>query len=359
MKLREQVNKILKKGINPSTIWKATEICLEKGDNEALSLVKNLYDHKETYSFEEKLLLSNVLLFWGKNGIDCLIQVATENPRFKNINRVLIILSLLANGDFSLKDGYFLPEKILRSIQQRLREEEDIPAYARTKLIEFLLSFKDETDISISLGTAINSLGISERDHAIKELIAAMGAIHFAVGKKKIKKYENLIRRRADEPNFQSFFEENPQFLDPNVIQIWPKPNLGGKYIPDFILRRFDDSYVVVEIETPSKQLLTKASQLSALATQAEQQVINYKGFLIERIRDLQHQFPNFNEPEGLVIIGLENPLLQEQKKALKEINKNRAKLTILGFDKLKERAETITQNVIHTGIEIQKIKFS
>jgi len=37
------------------------------------------------------------------------------------------------------------------------------------------------------------------------------------------------------------------------AVQIWPQPNVLGSKFPDFVVRRADDSYIVVEIETPAK----------------------------------------------------------------------------------------------------------
>ena len=359
MTLKTQIERVLKNGTGPSTIHEVIDICISQGDMEALVQLKNLSDDGSTYEFELKIMLSHAFLFWGKEGIDCLVQVAIDTPRVKNVTRVLTVLPLLATKDYSLKDELYLSTTIKKSITGKLDQIEDVPSYSRSKLIEFLLSFKDESDISIHLGTAITQLGIGGRDHAIKELIAAMGAIQFAVGEKKIKEYDLLISSGSDEPKFQTFFEENPQFLDPNVIQIWPKPNLGGKYIPDFIIRRSDDSYVVVEIETPSKGIITKSGQLFAVATQAEQQVIDYRTYLMERIRDARKHFPNFHEPEGLVVIGQEKLLSEKQLNSLQAINRTRYKIEIVGFDKLKEKSKTITENVIRNGIEAKKIRLS
>lgn len=75
----------------------------------------------------------------------------------------------------------------------------------------------------------------------------------------KIKEYEKLVERNADEPEFQNFFEVNPAFLDPKMRDCRPKKSFGGEGFPDFLLTLHDSSYVIVEIEKPSIRLFTNS----------------------------------------------------------------------------------------------------
>jgi hypothetical protein len=139
--------------------------------------------------------------------------------------------------------------------------------------------------------------------------------------------------------------------------QLWSRPNLHGYKEPDFIIRRTDDSYMVVEIETPAKPIMTKQGNLSAYATQAIGQVLAYRSFLIDRSHALKHHLPRFTVPDCLVVIGLETVLDAKQAAALAVENEARHAVRIVGFDWLRARANAIVNNVIAHGTTAERIR--
>ncbi len=185
-----------------------------------------------------------------------------------------------------------------------------------------------------------------------KELFAALAGRWLAVGKPVLARYTALLGEAADkEPAFQSFFEGVPQLLDPMAMQVWSKPDLHGAKEPDFVIRRIDDSYLIVEIETPAKQLVTEANQISAKVTQAVSQVMEYRTFLAERHQDALKVFPRFQNPDCLVVLGLESTLDENQKRALLIENQHRHGIRIVGFDWIAARAEAVCENIISTRL--------
>jgi hypothetical protein len=181
-----------------------------------------------------------------------------------------------------------------------------------------------------------------------------------AIGRPILDEYEQLIiHSRDDEPAFQSFFENHPQLLDPMAATVWPHPNLAGARAPDFIVRRTDDSYLVVEIETPGKVIITGANQLSAQATQAIAQAADYRAFLVERFQTAAAHFPRFSEPDCLVVIGLESRLSLSQRAALARDNRGRSTLRVVGFDWIARRAEAVARNAIETQITVESLRMT
>jgi hypothetical protein len=79
-----------------------------------------------------------------------------------------------------------------------------------------------------------------------------------------IAKYLEELENAKDEKPMQRYLQEHPQFLlgEPWVQCRWviPQPNLGGKYVPDFLVARLNSMGVVwtlIELESPQAPLFT------------------------------------------------------------------------------------------------------
>ena len=190
----------------------------------------------------------------------------------------------------------------------------------------------------------------------LKKMLAAVSLRWLAVGQRTIEAYERLIRNQADnEPAFQEFFEAHPLLLDPLAFRVWPKPDLSGYRVPDFVLARTDDSYLVIEIETLGKGIMIRNGQLSSKATHAVAQATEYRSFLMDRFERVRGVFSNFHAPDALVVIGLERSLTTEQQSALRRENEQRAHLAIVSFDTLAARASAIAQNLVKGRVKIER----
>jgi hypothetical protein len=141
------------------------------------------------------------------------------------------------------------------------------------------------------------------------------------------------------------------------AFQVWTKPDLHGIKEPDFLIRRTDNSYVLVEIETPAKTLITTADQISAQVTEAVAQATSYRSFLRERFAEAAKLFPGFQDPDCLIVVGLEVKLTERQRLALLRENQHRAGLKIVGFDWIASRAAAIAQNTIESRVEVRRIR--
>jgi hypothetical protein len=98
---------------------------------------------------------------------------------------------------------------------------------------------------------------------------------------------------------------------------------------------------------------MTQADQPSAYVTQAVRQVNDYRSFLLERLVEARHFFPHIDDPDCLVVIGLENQLLPSQASALQQENRSRNKLRIVGFDWILRRARAVLTNVTTAKVEV------
>ena len=310
-----------------------------------------------TYNFLLKAPAAHALIAWGAIGLEALAEMALRTRTTKNISLVFQVLAPIAAGQLPGMAGTYLQGELLSAVQASVGDLGRLASEAEERLNRFLLSFGDDDDAFISLGTSLTSLTIGD-SAALKKLLSAASLRWMAVGPQVIDEYESLIRLHpSDEPIFQAFFERNPLLLDPLAFRVWPKPDLHGKREPDFVVQRADNSYLVIEIETPAKQLVTREGQIHSATTQAAAQAMDYRSFLLERFPQAQATFPEFSVPDALVVVGLERELSEQQRAALRRENEHRSHLRIMGFDALGMRAAAIAQNIVGRRIKVESVR--
>jgi hypothetical protein len=96
---------------------------------------------------------------------------------------------------------------------------------------------------------------------------------------------------------------------------------------------------------------------LTADVTHAEQQATDYRSYLNQHFVDARLHFPNFNEPECLVIAGVERSLDAKQRAVLMNANRHRHGLRIVGFDWLADRARAVAANITRRHVEVVDLR--
>lgn len=329
---------------------------------EGLACVQRLYadDYDGmTFKWEIKTPAGAALVCWGEAGLDALAEAAIGHSSFKNVNICLRVLASTAAGQSSvLMSLSSLNSTLMQAITTSLTAQ--VARYARKKLTEFVINLSED-DVHLRVSNALQMLSVFPPigdGSPVTELSRALALRTMVVGEPILREFEALIENAPDhEPSFQKFLTAHPQLIDPMAFQVWPKPDLHGAKEPDFLVRRSDDSYLVVEIESPAKPLVTEAGQMTAFVTQAEKQATDYRSFLVRRFEDAARFFPHFNEPDCLVVIGLEGPLTEAQRAALRDVNNHRHRLRIVGFDWILKRSRAVLTNLVQTSIEVSKVR--
>lgn len=354
--LELEVNEFIESGANPQVLNSLLQRCMDDGGTKAMSYVSRLFEDDYggiTYKWELKEPAAFALLYWQQAGLDELARAAAQSPRSSNTNIAFDILSSAASGEFStmLSDHWWgdLKKRVTKS--GGLSTE--MQHHARRTLVELVLGARDEDDLLLSLAMVFQRhYAKMDSVNAAKNLVQAVASRWFAVGDRTLQEYQELIEAfPGDEPSFQKFFEANPQFLDPMAVEVWPEPNLFGSRKPDFVVKRSDGSYLVVEIECPSKNLITKTGHPSADVTHAEHQVTDYRKYMLEHIGNVKNVFPGFSSPDCLVVVGLESALFSDQRLVLASLNEARHRVKVVGFDWLWERAKRVSKNVSEHGV--------
>jgi hypothetical protein len=127
--------------------------------------------------------------------------------------------------------------------------------------------------------------------------------------------------------------------------QAIPKKKLAEKYEIDFLLKRIDGRWDIIEIERSNLHLFTKKFDLRKELIHAMQQVINYRSFCMRNYTYLSSENNlDIFAPKGYVIIG--NALSDVERRKLDELNRNQTALEVHTYEYLIKRASRFTESV-------------
>jgi Domain of unknown function (DUF4263) len=158
--------------------------------------------------------------------------------------------------------------------------------------------------------------------------------------------FDALVNASQREEAYQQFLTLNPVFLDPLATQIIPKQRLGIEHITDFVLRRLDDQYILVEIEKPQDEIFTGGDDFSAKFTHALGQVLDFQQWIDTHSEYARTLLPRISSPRGLLVMGRFSALTNPQKVKLHRFNVNSATIQVLTFDDVAQNARRLHENI-------------
>lgn len=351
MTLIDHARRFIEEG-RPADLEPLLTDCVATGNSEGMLAVKLLARDMyggDTFNLLMKAPAAYCLLAWGQDGLKALVENTLEEPTFKNFTIAFQLLASTAEGHEPHSIGLGMPKGQLRNaVSHAVGDWNDLALAARSHMNELMLSIEDDEDAALYAATSLQSLALLDPG-AIRNLTQALALRSVAVGPQVLDDYDALLTGTGDDETvFQHFFENHPLLLDPRAFQVWGRPDLHGRLEPDFVIRTYDNSYVIVEIETPAKLLITQRGQLSAEVTHAIGQVLQYQDYLRTHLTAALEVFPEFKPPDGLVVVGCESLLNADQGTVLRWENQSRPNIKIVGFDTLADTAKAITNNVIH-----------
>jgi hypothetical protein len=149
-----------------------------------------------------------------------------------------------------------------------------------------------------------------------------------------------------EEPAHQ-FLKQHPEIISPTHTAAWSKLPLGNR-VTDFVFREPSYEYVLVEIESPLRELFRKDGQQREELTHAFNQIIDWRVFIednpqkVEEI-GLVHMSPN---PRSLIVIGRSSGLTEENRRKLATLQGQIPKLRILTYDELIQTSKAMAENL-------------
>lgn len=143
------------------------------------------------------------------------------------------------------------------------------------------------------------------------------------------------------------FIEENPFLLFPNPDATFSEVpiGMGTEHRIDFMVRRPDATYLLVELENPRHKITTQEGDLTAAVNHALCQVEDWQEWMESNPQLVRDHYPELTSPEGLVVIGRDGD--EQQARRLRRRNVNmRGRVEILTYDDLVRSAESYIRSI-------------
>lgn len=168
-----------------------------------------------------------------------------------------------------------------------------------------------------------------------------------------IHKLESLLSiKKRNENRVQKCLTENPILFGTDYARIVAKPKLGSEYEPDYALQKYSGGYDLVEIESSSLPLYTKAGNPSQYLVHAEQQVIDWLHWIERNNPYARERLPELIAPIGYIIIGRNINFSKSDKEKLDRRNSiYKGQLVIMTYDDLLTKATNLLKQLQQLSI--------
>ena len=191
-------------------------------------------------------------------------------------------------------------------------------------------------------------LGLQTRPTAAGTPQLVSGAETVAILKQLADAFESLIGAGTKEEELQLFLKANPFVLHPSADCI-PKKKLGEDFVTDFVLvatTTQGPTYILVELERSSHQILTKDLVLSGPVNHAIKQTRDWDVWLENNKAYIQNKLPGFETPTYLVVIGRGNSLTDDERAYLRSYNREWKNTSLMTYDDVLSRFRSTIGNL-------------
>lgn len=165
-----------------------------------------------------------------------------------------------------------------------------------------------------------------------------------------LQQFDEMIRCDLCEEDYQVFLKQHPVFLDPLAADVIPKQKLGIEMVTDFVLRRYDNKYILVEIEKPQDRVFTSTNDFTADFTHAFGQVLDFQQWVDSNAAYARTHLPGISSPHGLLVIGRRADLTDENTAKLHRFVTNSSAIDVVTFDDLLGNATSLYEVILRKG---------
>ncbi len=323
-------------------------------DVEVLERLSRLDDPMDVYLAVPALAL---LPAWGLVGLEVVVDQAFHGP---HRTHALSVLGVIAQGRCpNSKDVHFLPKDQDLSFEYAVPDE--LSAEALRRIRSGMLECITDPIEKRTLLWSIASLGIfpeSTEKHIswFSFYLNLLIDSHLVVNHSMLQEFESLLDAYPKkEEELQRFLTNHPVLLDPFVTELRSKHQLGDDFITDYVVRRINNEYVLVEIENSTDKVFTREGQFTTSVTKALSQVRDFQAWVADNIAYAQKKLPGIRRPDGLVVIGRRKDLSEIDMKRLDEENYSRRGHTkVVTYDDLLSQARAVHQNLLNHPVVLR-----
>jgi hypothetical protein len=183
-------------------------------------------------------------------------------------------------------------------------------------------------------------------DHFRRSVFEIFAESSIKITRRVMDDFEQLIEGNLLEQRYQEYLAEHPVLIDPLAAQIIDRQRLGLELTTDFVVRRLDNEYILVEIEKPRDAIFTSRNDFTAEFNHAFGQVLGFQAWVNKHSEYARHHMPGISCPRGLLVIGRKKNLSDEQSDKLRQLCLNSQSVSVLTYDDLVERARTLYANI-------------
>lgn len=282
--------------------------------------------------------LCDVAVRNGSPGIDLLTSVIKDNPSPTQRTIALRCLWSVANHKVSLLS--------LPNLEPAVVSASDA-AYAYSGVGDLMIvALTDEQMLTILFQTSQFLFKGNDESTLATYFIKTVSESAIVLTESMIDEFTALLASELPEATYQNWLTSHPVFIDPLAAEIIPLAPLGLEYKTDYVLRRHDGRYVVIEIEKPQDKMFTKSNDLTADFTHAVGQVLDFQHWLAQNTAYAQRRFPGIRTPAGIVVTGMRHSLSERQADKLERWQINSSMIEVLTFDDLAVRARHLLRSL-------------
>jgi hypothetical protein len=166
-----------------------------------------------------------------------------------------------------------------------------------------------------------------------------------------LEQYRSIVdKKHFEERVIHRFLRDNNVMLFPTKKQmVYEYPLKEGeqiRYKIDFVIEITTGRYVLVELENPRHKLFTAAGDFRQIVNHASQQVANWILWIRNHPDNVRTDFPGIIAPEGLIVIGRNSDLNNEQREKIRLRNEHQH-IKLMTYDDLAEEAENHIKHIL------------
>ncbi|TSA49417.1 DUF4263 domain-containing protein [archaeon] len=183
-----------------------------------------------------------------------------------------------------------------------------------------------------------------------------MLALHLKKRMQAIAEFETMLSRNLVEQPWQKWFQKNGWVLGTDFVRVLDERRIDTEHISDFLMEAYDGFLDIVEIKRPegtlsfwaaaqdhgnyipSSDLIKAATQASRYLFEVEREANSLK--FLERVDHVKTI-----KPRSILIFGRSHDWNNEQRESYRILNSSFHNLTILTYDHVLERAQSLLKH--------------